>query len=144
MSNVSFLQRRQEGVTSIYSLLPLLYDIIILLKYVYYIIKRMSVTYSESRRAQWYYLFRNIYWLPMLVRSVHPTIKQGKVRRVQAFTAWDDEKGKGSVLGTTGATQAMVILLFWRHHQCSNSLSRITYAEISHHLLQFIVMYDEQ
>lgn len=118
MSKVSFLQRRQEGVTSIYSLLPLLYDIIIL-KYVYYIIKWMFVTYFESRRAQWYYLFRNIYWLPMILQSVHPTIKQGKVRRVQAFTVWDDEKGKGSVLGMTGATQAVVIMLFWRHHQCS-------------------------
>lgn len=80
----------------------------------------------------------------MLLQSVHPTIKQGKVCRVQAFTVWDDEKGKGSVLGMTGAAQTVVILLFWRHHQCSTSLSRITYAEISHRLLQFIVMYDEQ
>lgn len=132
MSKVSCLPRRQEGVTSIYSLLPLFCDIIIL-KYFYYNIKWIFVTYSESQRTQWYYLFKNIYWLPMLLRSVHPTIiKPWKVHRVQAFTVWDEEKGEGSVLGMTGATQAVVIMLFYRNYQCSNSLSRITYAETSH------------
>lgn len=80
----------------------------------------------------------------MLLQFVHPTIiKQWQVHRVPAFTVWDDEKGKGYVLGHDWCYRGCgPCVVPWDIIQLSNIPSITTYVES--HIACYIVLDHEQ